>query len=61
LKFPTENATKCAAAAMGKSEANKYKIRKEANMASISREKLKSPSKTCKPSSKRIEGAACLD
>jgi hypothetical protein len=55
LKFPIENATKHAAAAMGKSEASVYKIRKEANMASISGEKLKSFGKTHKPSFKRIQ------
>jgi hypothetical protein len=55
LKHPIENATNRATAATGKSEAIICKIRKEATMASISREKLKSPGKTCNPSSKRIK------
>jgi phosphatidate phosphatase PAH1 len=55
LKLPTENATEHAAAATGKSEAIICKIRKEATMASIGGEKLKSPCKTRKPSAKRIE------
>jgi hypothetical protein len=56
LKLPIENVTKrAAAAAMGKSEATICKIRKEATMASLGREELKSPGKTRKPISKRIE------
>jgi hypothetical protein len=55
LKLPIENATKRAAAATGKSEATICKVRKEATMVSIGGEKLKSPAKTRKPSSKRME------
>jgi hypothetical protein len=44
-----------ATAATGKSEVTTCKIRNEATMASISREKLKSPGTTQKPSSERIE------
>jgi hypothetical protein len=40
LKFPIENATKHAAAATGKLKGTICKIRKEANMASISGEVL---------------------
>jgi hypothetical protein len=40
LKFPIENATKSATAAMEKSEVTICKISKEANIASISRKKL---------------------
>jgi transposase len=57
FKLTTETATARAAAEMGKSEATICKIRKETTMASIDREKLKSPGKTHKPSSssKRIK------
>jgi hypothetical protein len=55
LKLPVENAPKRVAAAVEKSEATVCKIRKEATMASINGEKLKSPGKTRKPSSKIIE------
>jgi hypothetical protein len=48
LKFPIENARKCAAAERGKLEATIGKIRKEANIASIGKEKLKLLGKTCK-------------
>jgi hypothetical protein len=48
LKLPTENASKRATAAMGKSEATICKIRKYATMASIGGERLKSHGKTRK-------------